>query len=42
MKELYTKPEVQVDEYEAVDVLTISGGETAPGNEQIDDPNNDD
>ena len=36
MKELYTKPEVQVDEYEAVDVLTASG------NEQIDDPNNDD
>jgi hypothetical protein len=41
MKELYTKPEVQVDEYEAVDVLTVSG-DPVPGNEQIDDPNNDD
>ena len=26
MKELYTKPEVVVDEYDAVDVLTASTG----------------
>ena len=26
MKELYTKPQVIVDEYEAVDVLTASNG----------------
>jgi hypothetical protein len=31
MKELYTKPEVVVDEYEAMDILTASGG-----TEQID------
>ena len=28
MKELYTKPEVVVDEYDAVDVLTASNGGT--------------
>ena len=27
MKELYTKPEVVVDEYEAMDILTASGTE---------------
>jgi hypothetical protein len=31
MKELYTKPEVVVDEYEAMDILTASG----TGTEQI-------
>jgi hypothetical protein len=31
MKELYTKPEVIVDEYESVDVLTISGVEELEG-----------
>ncbi len=35
MKELYTKPEVVVDEYETVDVIATSQ------TEQI-DPNNDD
>ena len=35
MKELYTKPEVVVDEYETVDVITTSA------TEQI-DPQNDD
>ena len=35
MKELYTKPEVNVDEYETVDVIATSNVE------QI-DPNNDD
>ncbi len=25
MKELYTKPEVKVDEYKSVDVMTASG-----------------
>lgn len=35
MKELYTKPEVVVDEYETVDVIATSNVE------QI-DPNNDD
>ncbi len=34
MKELYTKPEVIVDEYEAVDVLTTSIG--TGGTEQFD------
>ncbi len=37
MKELYTKPEVKVDEYNTVDVLTLSA--TKP---HIDDWNDED